>query len=231
MISVLTLTYQRHHILEEDIQSLLIQDWEGESEMVVLNDSPVVKYVFNHPKVRIINCDTRFSSIGKKLEYGFAQCKGDYIYRLDDDDLMASWALSLQAKYRELEPDKEIYRCQKHYFFCHNKYEGLSDNINNGNSYSKAYTERINYPDVSGPEDNNITFHQNASIYIGDLEHYSMIYRWGMGTFHISGMGVENPTEYILAKVDDSVNVLEEGIIPLTPHFKNDYYAQLPVIK
>lgn len=228
MISVLTLTYQRYHILEEAIQSFLLQDWDGESEMVVLNDSPLVKYEFDHPRVRIINSDTRFSSIGKKLEYGFAQCKGDYIYRLDDDDLMAPWALSLQAQYRAEKPDCEVYRCQKHYFFCHNKYEGLSDNINNGNCYSKAYTERITYPDVSGPEDNNITFHQNAIMHIGDTGRYSMIYRWGMGTFHISGMGVENPTEYILNKVDESVPKMEEGVIVLEPHFKEDYYSQLP---
>ena len=228
MISVLTLTYQRHQILEEAIQSFLLQDWAGESEMVVLNDSPLVKYEFDHPKVRVINCDTRFSSIGKKLEYGFAQCKGDYIYRLDDDDLMAPWALSVQAKYREMKPNCEIYRCQKHYFFCHNKFEGMSDNINNGNCYSKSYTQRINYPDVSGPEDNNITFHQNAIIYTGDTGRYSMIYRWGMGTFHISGMGVENPTEYILNKVDESVHEMETGIIQLNPRFKEYYYNQLP---
>lgn len=228
MISVLTLTYQRYDILEEAIQSFLHQDWDGESEMVVLNDSPLVKYEFDHPKVRIINCDTRFSSVGKKLEYGFTQCKGDYIYRLDDDDLMAPWALSLQAEYRNDRPGCEIYRCQKHYFFCHNRFEGLSDNINNGNCYSKAYTERISYPDTSGSEDNNITFHQNAIIHTGDKGRYSMIYRWGMGTFHISGMGVENPTEYILNKVDESVSKMEEGIIKLEPHFKSDYYSQLP---
>jgi hypothetical protein len=228
MISVLTLTYQRHHILEEAIQSFLLQDWEGDSEMVVLNDSPLVKYEFDHPKVRIINCDTRFSSIGKKLEYGFAQCKGNYIYRLDDDDLMTSWALSLQAQYRADNPDFDIYRCQKHYFFCHNEYEGLADNINNGNCYSKYYTQKLTYPNESVGEDNNITFHQNAKIHIGNSGRYSMIYRWGMGTFHVSGMGAENTTEYILDKVDQSVGKMEEGTIVLNPHFKQDYYSKLP---
>ena len=227
MISVLTLTYQRHHILEEAIQSFLLQDWEGESEMVVLNDSPLVKYEFDHPKVRIINLDTRFSSVGKKLEYGFAQCKGDYIYRLDDDDLMTSWALRLQSQYQAEKPNCDIYRCQKHYFFCHNEYEGLSDNINNGNCYAKSYTQRIAYPNVSGSEDNDITFHQNANIYTADTGRYSMIYRWGMGTFHISGMGVENTTEYILNKVDQSVGDMEQGVIILNPHFNQDYYSKI----
>ena len=47
MISILTLTYQRHKILEEAIQSYLSQDFEGESEMVIINDSPDVEYVYD----------------------------------------------------------------------------------------------------------------------------------------------------------------------------------------
>ena len=39
MISVLTLTYKRHHLLEEAIESFLIQNPEVESEMVVINDN------------------------------------------------------------------------------------------------------------------------------------------------------------------------------------------------
>ena len=62
MISVLTLTYQRHHILEEAIESFLRQDFSGESEMVIINDSPIVEYVFEHPKIRIINLKERFPS-------------------------------------------------------------------------------------------------------------------------------------------------------------------------
>ena len=72
MISVLTLTYQRHHLLEEAIYSFLSQDYKEECEMVVLNDSPDVEYVFDHPNIKIINHPTRFSSIGKKLEYFIA---------------------------------------------------------------------------------------------------------------------------------------------------------------
>jgi hypothetical protein len=52
-----------------------------------------------------------------------------------------------------------------------------------------------------------------------------MIYRWGMGTLHISGMGkVSN--EAVLAQAD---RVLDDtkGNITLNPHFKNDYYGQI----
>jgi len=76
MISVITMTYKRHKVLEEAIQSFLQQDFD-DCEMVVLNDADV-SYQYDHPKVRIINHPTRFDSIGEKLEFGMKQCKGEH---------------------------------------------------------------------------------------------------------------------------------------------------------
>jgi glycosyltransferase involved in cell wall biosynthesis len=225
MISVLTLTYQRVHLLEEAIQSYLLQTDTTDSEMVIVNDCPDVQYVTAIPNIKIINLNKRFSSVGKKLEFGFKQCKGDYIYRLDDDDLLTPWALELQKEYRNTNPNKEVYRCQKHYFYSHNEYQGLSDSINNGNCYSKEYINRIEFPDKSIGEDNHITFFNNADMHIGDTKRYSMIYRWGMGVYHISGMG-DRPNEEIY-EITDKSNT-ESGLIYLQPNFKEDYWSKLP---
>lgn len=225
MISILTLTYQRVHLLEEAIQSYLQQRDTTDSEMVIVNDSPNVEYRIDIPNIKVINLNQRFSSVGKKLEWGFKQCKGDYIYRLDDDDLLSPYALDLQKEYRDTHPNKEIYRCQKHYFFSQNEYQGLSDAVNNGNCYSKEYINRIQFPDKSIGEDNHITFFNNADMHIGDTKKYSMIYRWGMGVYHISGMG-DRPNEEIYERVDNSNT--ETGIIYLQPNFKQDYWSKLP---
>ncbi len=91
MISVLTLTYKRHHILEEAIESFLRQDINYPKEMVIINDNKDAEYIFDHPDVRIINLKDRFTSISEKLKWGFNQCKYDYIYRLDDDDLIINF--------------------------------------------------------------------------------------------------------------------------------------------
>jgi len=227
-VSILTLTYQRHWLLEEAIHSYLKQldGFCENSEMVVINDSPLVKYEFEHPNVRIINLDERFSSVGKKLEWGFAQCKYDWIYRLDDDDLLSPWALKINEQYRNEYPDKEVLRDQKHYFFSHNKYQGLGDSINNGNCYHKNYIKRVgNIIDKSIGEDNWLTFHNGANMHIGDVGKYTMIYRWGMGVYHISGMG-DRPNEEIY-EITDKTNT-ESGIIKLQPHFKEEYWEQLP---
>ena len=229
MISVLTITYKRHHLLEEAIESFLRQESNtpasNQREMVIINDNSEVDYVFNHPQVKIINHKERFPSIAAKLEWGYKQCKYDNVYRLDDDDLLAPWALDNACVDITNNPDHEIYRSSGMYFFVNNKYEGENSNINNGNIYTKAYLDRIKFPDKSGNEDADITYSHNAKIYQSKLKH-TMLYRWGMNTFHISGLG-EQPNHVILEHAD---KVLDNttGEIKLNPHFKEDYYSKLP---
>jgi hypothetical protein len=226
-ISILTLTYQRHEYLEEAIQSFLLQKFDGEYEMVIINDSIDVEYVSEYENVRVINCKDRFPTIASKIEFGYKQCKYNYIYRLDDDDLLAPNALSLTKKYIDNNPLCEIYRSNYHYFYSNNKYEYCCDNINNGNTYTKKYLDRIVFPNKSGNEDVDITFGNNATIVNVDLGEYTMIYRWGMPTYHISVMdlkNVENSTDCYISKK-------ETGVIILNPHFNNDYYSQLPKLR
>ena len=225
-ISVLTLTYRRYHILEEAIQSFLIQDYDGESEMVIINDAPDVEYIYDHPRVRIINCKERFSSIAAKIAYGYKLCNYDYIYRLDDDDLLAPWALNLTREYILNNPDYEVYRSDKHYSFVGNKFNCVTGNVNNGNTYTKKYLDRIVFPDISFSEDVMITFSNNSKVISVPSDQQTMIYRWGTETYHISSMGnIDN--DEALKRIDEVV-LEEKGIIQLNPHFKNDYYSQLP---
>jgi glycosyltransferase involved in cell wall biosynthesis len=128
MISVLTITYQRYTLLEEAIESFLKQS--EYFEMVVVNDSPKVEYVYDHSRVKIINCKERFPSIAAKLEWGYKQCTHNYIYRLDDDDLIGPEGLELMAKSIIENPGHEIYRSNAHYFFVDNNYQTTNDNIN-----------------------------------------------------------------------------------------------------
>ena len=224
MISVLTITYKRHHLLEEAMESFIKQSPIPDAEMVIVNDNPEVDYTYNHPAIRIINLKERFPSISDKLKWGYKKCNNDYIYRLDDDDLLAPNAISDATMGIVLNSGYEIYRSKHHYFFVNNKFEGIGGNINNGNIYTKNYLNRIVWPTDSFGEDADITFSHNARMYEGIPT--TMLYRWGMGTLHISGMGPQ-PNDVILAQAD---KVLDDtkGVIELHPHFKEDYYSQLP---
>jgi glycosyltransferase involved in cell wall biosynthesis len=225
MISVLTLTYKRPHLLEEAIESFLRQYTTHPKEMVIINDNKDVDYVYNHPDVTIINCKERFSSVSKKLQWGFTQCKYDYIYRLDDDDLLTENGLQKACDYIINNPGYDIYRASGFYFFVNNKLDGWTTSINNGNIYSKSFVERIEFPDTCIGEDADITFHKGGTWWEPKEKDATMIYRWGMGTLHISGMG-NQPNDIILNKAD---KVLDNrvGTITLHPKFLSDYYEQI----
>jgi len=202
----------------------MLQTKREDCEMVVINDNAEVDYVFNHDGVRIINHKERFPSVSAKLEWGYKQCNNDFIYRLDDDDLLMPWALENVMLDINSNPGFDIYRSKEMFFFVNNIYQRKGGNINNGNVYTKAYLDRIEFPTTSFGEDSDITFGRNGSIYESKLE-ATMIYRWGMGTLHISGMGPQ-PNEVVLAEAD---RVLDDtkGEIILSPNFKNDYYEMI----
>lgn len=224
MISVLTLTYKRPHILEEAIESFVRQQPAlYASEMIVINDNPEVEYEFDHPLVTIINCKERFKSISAKIEWGYKQCKYNYIYRLDDDDLLAAGAISKVGEMIIAFPGHELYRSEEHYFFNNNRYEGLSGSVNNGNVYSREYLDRIQFPDKSGDEDSDITFAFNAKTHT--FKQPTMIYRWGMGTMHISGLGIQS-NETVLKATDNTLKE-DPGKRILNPHFKEDYWGMI----
>jgi glycosyltransferase involved in cell wall biosynthesis len=223
MISVLTLTYGRKQLLEEVIFSFLSQNHDN-SEMVIINDEPNVVYSYNHPKIKIYNLPQRFENISKKLEWGFKQCEYDYIYRLDDDDLFSIDALKNVEKQINENPNYEIYRNVSHFYFEHNKFLGVKNSINTGNVYTKKYLERIIFPNKNWGEDLDITFNFNAKIH-DSKNTPTMIYRWGMETFHISGMGnIEIKEQYDWA---DRLKEKNEGIIDLSPKFNDNYYKQI----
>lgn len=224
MISVLTITYKRHHLLEEAIESFLKQIPVPGYEMVIVNDNPEVDYIYTHPAIRIFNLKERFSSIAAKIKWGYKQCNNNYIYRLDDDDLLAPNAIADATMGIVLNSGYEIYRSKNHYFFVDNKFKEMSSNINNGNIYTKSYLDRITWPHKSGDEDTDITYGHHARIY-NDIP-ATMLYRWGMNTLHISGLGIQ-PSEVVLAKADQMLDK-STGVIRLNPHFDNDYYSQLP---
>jgi len=226
MLSVLTPTYKRRALLEEAIYSFLLQA-EPSTEMVIINDAPTVWYDYYHPRIKIYNLDERFSSLGKKLEYGFSECRYPYVYRLDDDDLLAPNALRTVMQDIHANPGFDIYRTDKNYFFENNQFVDIGGSLNNGNVYAKPYLERITFPDISYGEDAAITWEQNGSTYLA-THAPTMCYRWGMATYHLSHGDYNSKNTELLATADERGDH-EVGYIKLTPQFRQDYWAMLPL--
>ena len=195
--------------------------------MVIINDSKHSKYYINHPQIIIHNLRDRFSSISKKLEWGYKQCKYNFIYRLDDDDLLAPDGLNRAENFIKENEGYDIYRSKETIYFVENKYENKTVNTNTGNIYKKEYFDRIKFNDNSFGEDYDITFKRNAKIY-EDCGNPTMIYRWGMNTYHISGMG--NIRNQEMMQNVDRMTMTSVGKYHLKPHFNDDYYKMIDYI-
>ena len=66
-ISAKCITYGRVDTLEESIQSFLQQEFPGKKELIIVNDYPLQKLIFDHPEIKIYNLDETFPTIGDKL--------------------------------------------------------------------------------------------------------------------------------------------------------------------
>lgn len=220
MISVLTLTYKRRALLEEAIYSFLLQG-ENVGEMLVINDCPEVWYDFYHPRVKIYNLDERFSSLGKKLEYGFGECRMPYVYRLDDDDLLAPNALRTVMQDIHDHPGHDVYRTRTAHFMHGQHFRAENPNtVNTGNTYTQSYLSRVVFPNINYAEDCAITFEQGASIYTADHAP-TMVYRLGMPTYNLSNVGIDYEQE--VPRLGDH----DVGYTRLTPQFRKDYWAMI----
>lgn len=237
LISILTLTYQRHEFLEEAMASYLALENAGNTEMVIINDSPVLTYSYVHPRIKIFNLPQRMTSIASKLLHGFKLCRGNYIFRLDDDDLLVPWSISSMRSAIENNPGYDIYRHNTQYTFTNNEFVGMYGNVNNGNCFSKDYCTRVQLTDTSFGEDYEIVFAKNAQIHTIDQGPPLMIYRWGGWTYHASGLGGTYTGGDFLNKIDEllknnsagcTASSFRTGHIELHPRLLHDYVSRIP---
>lgn len=232
-ISCKCITYGRVEYLEEAVQSFLLQKYDGPKELVIVNDYPLQKLVFNHPDVRIINLDHTFDSIGEKENYAVSACKYDTIAVWDDDDIALPNHLSNINKYF---PGHELLHWNKGIFLLSNEIAAIRCIGNSGIVYSKTAWERVGKHE-----------HENAGYdvtFVMKLERdgvkvarpmppddeVSWMYTWGGGSYHMSGLGTDTPDrENVIVRHGRHIeNLRLQGKIPvgeivLHPHWKFDY--------
>lgn len=235
MISCKCITYGRVDTLEESLEAFLRQDYQGEKELVIVNDYPLQKLEFDHPEVRIFNLDETFQTIGEKENFAVEQCKGDIIAVWDDDDIALPNHLSNIAT--------EIENCD----LLHWKkglYMGTKDKVEEawiGNS-GMVYTKKI-WESVGRHAKENAGYDKTFVDLvgaIGKIKHAepkkpSWIYIWADRSYHMSGMGTDDDTrENVIVRHSEHIEGLRKegkiptGIITLNPHWKQDYISMVP---
>jgi glycosyltransferase involved in cell wall biosynthesis len=219
----------RQYLLEEAIQSFLLQDYPNK-ELIVLNDCPGQELVCTAPGVRVVNVSERFPSLGDKRNAGVALARGDLVATWDDDDISLPWRLSLSY---QMLGNADYFNPQRAWF----RNAGVMDEGHgfcvgaNMSLFRRDALRAIGgYPSLTLGEDQVFDAAMRATVETrgGDSsgdpelprEDWFYIYRWGESDFHLSGS----------PDVDfwDEVGKREfpPGRYCLEPHWRVDYVAE-----
>jgi hypothetical protein len=234
-------------MVEEAVYSFLNQDYEGDKELLILNDFDRQVIVFDHPQVTVINVPSRFHTVGEKRNAAVAMCRHDLLAVWDDDDIFLPHRLTFSvSKYDE----------KKRYFK-----PSLAFSLNNGvvsgpnfNLYhSSGMWRRSLFDEVGGyahtvwGEDTDLEV--KFKTVLGADRHYDNIkpseifylYRWlGTQSYHSSSLrdrpgGTKNEKVGEYARRQLEQGKIQSGEIVLQPRWYvdysqlvNDYVATLP---
>ena len=234
-ISAKTTTYGRVDMLEEALHSFLMQDYEGESEMVIVNDYPLQTLHFDHPRVRIINLDKTFPVIGEKENFAIEQCKFNTIYNCDDDDVFLSHHFQNINDYF---PNHNLLHWNRGVFMVGHDIKKINTLGNCGIVYDREFVRSLGgYPREHAGADMTlvIKIRDNGGKIARALpDNPSQFYNWCGGSYHLSGQGTDTEErDNIIIRHSRHIESLRmkgeipTGDIELKPHWKRDYVLML----
>jgi glycosyltransferase involved in cell wall biosynthesis len=108
LVSVITPTYNRAHILEIAIQSILSQTYDN-WEFIIVDDGSTddtKEFVASHHDPRIKYLYKENGGPCAARNFGIAHAKGKWITYLDSDDILFQNCLEIMVKRLEANPDK-----------------------------------------------------------------------------------------------------------------------------
>lgn len=235
-ISCKCTTAGRVHLLEELIQAFLNLDYDGDYELVIVNDYIHQTLHFDHPGVRVFNCEP-FETIGHKENFAIEQCKFDNIAIFDDDDYCSPNHLDNVNKYL---PGHGLLHWNKGVFWNKDRIITLRCLGNSGICYTKeAWKGAGRYPlGNAGSDMDFVTNIQKAGFKVSravpDDKDVSWWYRWGMNNYNQSGMGHDNNNEENIIirharflEGERRAGRIPTGDIELKPHLNMDYEGLL----
>jgi glycosyltransferase involved in cell wall biosynthesis len=237
-ISCKCITYGRVKFLEESLHSFLIQEYDGQKEMVIVNDYPLQRLHFDHPNVKIYNLDDTFQTIGEKENYAVSKCSGELIAVWDDDDIALSNHLTNISKY--FKNDSYLLHWEKGIFYNEPEITALTSLGNSGIVYSKKGWEMVGgHPFENAGYDvtfvNKLMKLSPKVIKAKPLDNeVSWYYMWGGRDYHMSGMGTDTPDrENVIDRHKRHIEKLRlkgkipTGDIELKPKWNKDYQQLL----
>jgi glycosyltransferase involved in cell wall biosynthesis len=233
-ISAKCITYGRVDTLEESIYSFINQDYPGKKELIIVNDYPLQKLVFDHPEVKIYNLDETFKTIGEKENYAMSKCSADIICQWDDDDVALPNHLENVATY--FNETTDLLHWHRGVYFNNNNITAITGLGNSGIVFSRRIWEKLGgHPIENAGYDMTFVMNirqtsQNVVFAAPADENVSWFYMWGGRSYHMSGAGTDdNSKPNVIKRHSDHIEQMRKtgkiptGLINLKPYWKQDY--------
>lgn len=231
MIFCLMPTYNRYPdsgwMVDEAVECFLRQDYPYR-HLLIWNDTPDQYLAFEHPQVTIVNSLGRFPCISSKVRAMIKVLLDDYgterdplFCRWDDDDIhlphRLSYSLGRLGTHAEWRPHNYVY-----------SNAGVLHEVHPGNGHPRALWRASvlktigGYPNMPGGEDQHFsTLIDKHGLGLAEAipcaDHF-YIYRWGTGSFHLSG-GADLVAQWNKC----GKQPIKQGTFHINPHWKEDY--------
>ena len=229
LVSWHTLTYDRPELLRELLGFFLCQTYWNR-ELIIVNDQENITYHTPFKNVKIYNIPERFSSLGEKRNFAMSKCSGEYIIIADDDDLFEPNHTEHLVKHHMENPEYDIVM-DRYCSFSEDKKvvnEKTTPEGFNRCCIKKEFALKNKFdPNLNIGEDVDLLKRANV-LRIENIEMHHH-YRWGMDTYHISGLGDFDLTD--VEKQKDAWGAIEKEFtqnrevqdILLTPLFYTEF--------
>ena len=237
-ISCKCITYGRVDMLEEALHSFLQQSYPPDRcELVIVNDYPLQKLVYDHPQVRIYNTPHTFTTIGAKENFATDLCNGEIICQWDDDDVALPHHLSNVA--RLFTDNVNILHWKTGVYYNEPNITDVGWIGNSGIVFRKSAWKAIDgHPLENAGYDMSFIekLHGRGGVLFAEMpkEEASWFYMWGGRGYHMSGQGHDKPGKAnVIQRHTLHIENLRlrgkvpTGDIPLSPNWKKDYAQML----
>jgi len=236
-VSCFCLTYGRPRLLEEAIQSFLLQDYAGEKEMIVLNDYADQTLELDHPEVHVINLPRRFRTLGEKMNAAVALASHDLLFTWDDDDVYLPHRLSFSVA--NFDPSQGFFKAASAWFWNSNCLTGPERNrFHAASCWSRDRFEAVGGYAADGSGTDAIFEGELEARFPGATTPFAVtpeeiyyVYRWaGAGSYHLSAFGGARPGRNggyaeVAAAVGEKAQrgEIPLGRVVLQPGWRHDY--------
>lgn len=191
LVTCITPTFGRFHLLKEMYWSWLQQDYRNK-KLLILNDEPGLEIYCDNPDVTIINRKERTKGLGEKrnILWKHVHPKTKYIVTFDDDDLFLPKHITSLVEEAEQFPTYHRIKNKKHIMSKDNVFTGINDKspfFFGASCFNYPLVKDFSFNEIL-TEGEDLDWMTTHKIQTKTLDHYpTFVYRQGMGVVHASG--------------------------------------------